>query len=173
MMVETTMIILGRKRRKEDKANSSVTPFPIKYWPIGQQEWRYQLNKPRATAGKRRWNGDTTSEHTRRSGEDRDMLHNTTKPKTKSAHLNCKRETQKHFRCLYKSAYMPEKPKDYQQQSKLQAAFKDTKEDEGTSAYLWPAKTFNLLTRQSNESQTTRAALSGFTARWRQRLFFN
>lgn len=52
MMAETTMIILGRERRKGDKANSSVTPFPIKYGPIGQQEWRYQPNKPSATAGK-------------------------------------------------------------------------------------------------------------------------
>lgn len=30
-MTETTMVTLGREKRKRDEANSSVTPFPIKY----------------------------------------------------------------------------------------------------------------------------------------------
>lgn len=140
-MTETTMVTLGREKRKRDEANSSVTPFPIKYWPICYQGW---TNKPSTTASKCRWNSDATSEHMGRRGEERDML-NKTKPKTKSTHLNSKREVQKLFMSLYRSVSTPEKPKHYQQQSKLQAALKNTKEHEDTNFYILTAKTFNSL----------------------------
>lgn len=160
-MAETTVVILGRQRRKGDKANSSVIPFPIKYWPISQKEWRYQPNKPSATASKCRWNSDAASEHMGRSGEEKDVLHNKTKPKTKSTHWTAKERHRN--TSLYSSVSTPEKPKHSQQQSKLQAALGNTKEQADTTFYLLTAKTFNLLIWQT--SQATRAALSKFTAR--------
>lgn len=174
MTAETIVVILGRERRKGDKSSSSATPFPIKYWPTCQQEWRYQPNKPSATASKYRWNGDATSKHMGRSGEERDMLHKQTKPKTKSTHLNSKREVQKHFISLYRSVSTPEKPKHYQKQSKLQAALKNTKEHEDThtSTFWQPRYSTFSPGRKSNKLHATRAALSGFTARLKAKTFF-
>lgn len=109
MMAETIMVILGRERSKGDKSNSSVTPFPIKYQPICQQDWRYQPNKPSATASKRRWNGDATCEHMGRSGGERDILRNKTKPKTKTTHVDSKRHVWIHFHVTLQFSIHPRK----------------------------------------------------------------
>lgn len=61
---------------------------------------------------------------------------------------------------LYSSVPTPEKPKHHQQQSKLQAALKNTKEHEDTHFYLLTAQVFNPLLWQTEQQITDNQSCS-------------